>query len=49
MHLVAIAAITPKAAIHGAKRAPITHTIAGISSSIFSFSFLTIILVTFPS
>ncbi len=49
LQFVAKAAITPRAASHGAITAPITPTVAGISSRIFPFSSFTIILVMFPS
>jgi len=49
LQFVANAAITPNAASHGARTAPITPTVAGISSMILSFSSFMIILVMFPS
>jgi len=49
LHLVAKAAITPKAASQGAMSTPTTPMVAGISSKTFPFSSLMITLVTFPS
>ena len=49
LHLVAKAAITPKAASQGAMSTPTTPMVAGISSKIFPFSSSMITLVTLPS
>jgi len=49
LQFVANAAITPKAASHGANTAPMRPTVAGISSNVFPFSSFTITFVTFPS
>lgn len=49
LQFVTRAAITPRAASHGASTAPITPTVAGISRSVFPFSSFTVMRVTFPS
>ena len=49
LQFVARAAMAPNAASHGAKSAPTTPTVAGISRRVLPCSFSTITLVTFPS